>query len=76
MPEIQGRAKQVLKPKKMKRRCSADPMRHALRGELQDRVRARLDALSPLHRDIVILHELHGLTYGECAGALAFRSAL
>lgn len=50
--------------------ANADPMRHALRGELKDRVKGALDALSPLHRDIVILHELHELTYSECAGVL------
>jgi RNA polymerase sigma-70 factor (ECF subfamily) len=48
----------------------ADPMRHALRGELRSRVESALQLLSPLHRDIVVLHELHGLTYLECAGVL------
>jgi RNA polymerase sigma-70 factor (ECF subfamily) len=49
---------------------SADPARHAARRELSDQVQRALDALSPLHRDVVILHELHGLTYGECAAVL------
>lgn len=49
---------------------SADPARTALRNELSGQVHGALDALSPLHRDIVILHELHGLTYEECARVL------
>lgn len=49
---------------------SADPARSALRNELSGQVHGALDALSPLHRDIVILHELHGLTYEECARVL------
>jgi RNA polymerase sigma-70 factor (ECF subfamily) len=49
---------------------SADPARSALRNELAGQVHGALDALSPLHRDIVILHELHGLTYEECARVL------
>ena len=47
-----------------------DPMRSATRQELTDQVRVALDGLSPLHRDVVILHELHGLTYQECATVL------
>ena len=47
-----------------------DPMRSATRQELTDQVRVALDGLSPLHRDVVILHELHGLTYQECAVVL------
>lgn len=45
----------------------ADPARCAAKRELSDQVQSALDGLSPLHRDVVILHELHGLTYGECA---------
>lgn len=48
----------------------ADPTRPTMRNELSGQVRVAIDALSPLHRDIVILHELHGLTYGECASVL------
>jgi RNA polymerase sigma-70 factor (ECF subfamily) len=47
-----------------------DPVRCAARGELKEQVQTALEALSPLHRDVVILHELHGLTYQECAAAL------
>ena len=39
-------------------------------GELSSEIERALDRLSPLHRDVIILHELHGLTYGECAEAL------
>ena len=46
---------------------AADPARQAARQELKGRIDAALAALSPEHRDVVILHELHGLTYTECA---------
>jgi RNA polymerase sigma-70 factor, ECF subfamily len=49
---------------------SADPARHAQRRELKNRVQSALDDLSPAQRDVVVLHELHGLTYGECAQVL------
>lgn len=48
----------------------SDPARCAQKRELSEQVRSALDDLSPLHRDVVILHELHGLTYGECAALL------
>lgn len=48
----------------------SDPLRSAARQELSDQVRVALDGLSPLHRDVVILHELHGLTYQEVAAVL------
>jgi hypothetical protein len=48
----------------------ADPARHAARRELGDQVHGALGDLSPLHRDVVVLHELHGLTYHECAEIL------
>jgi RNA polymerase sigma-70 factor (ECF subfamily) len=49
---------------------TGDPARCAQRRELSDQVRTALDDLSPLHRDVIVLHELHGLTYAECAAAL------
>ena len=49
---------------------TADPARHAARRELQGTVHRALDELSEAHRDVVVLHELHGLTYGECAKVL------
>jgi len=50
---------------------AADPLRQATRQELADQVGAALDTLTPQHREVVILHELHGLTYAECAAILA-----
>ena len=49
---------------------TADPARHAEQRELSGRIDNALDALSDSHRDVVILHELQGLTYAECAEAL------
>ena len=49
---------------------SANPVRQAARGELRDQVQDALQELSPAQRTVVILHELHGLTYGECAQVL------
>lgn len=46
------------------------PVRCAERGELKDRVEAALTSLSEDHRQVVLLHEMHGLTYAECAEAL------
>jgi RNA polymerase sigma-70 factor (ECF subfamily) len=48
----------------------SDPHFAATRSELADQVTGALGQLSPLHRDVVILHELHGLTYQECAEVL------
>jgi RNA polymerase sigma-70 factor (ECF subfamily) len=47
-----------------------DPQASAVRAETSARIGAALDLLSPLHRDVVIMHELHGLTYQEVAQAL------
>lgn len=48
----------------------ADPARYAARGELNNEVRGALDELVEGQREVVILHELHGLTYSECAAVL------
>jgi len=48
----------------------ADPMRSAVQGELRDQVQSALARLSPWHYDVVVLCELHGLTYQECAKVL------
>ena len=47
-----------------------DPVQSADRQELSDRVEAAIQCLSPQHRDVVVLHELQGLTYQEVAAAL------
>ncbi len=46
------------------------PAHRAAVGELSSQVHLALDALTPEHRDAVILHELHELTYAECAAVL------
>ena len=46
------------------------PAHQAVQRELSGQVQAALQDLSPDHRQIVILHELHELTYAECAAAL------
>ena len=50
--------------------ASNDPARGMARQELSTQVHLALDKLSLLHRDVIILHELHGLTYRECADVL------
>ena len=47
-----------------------NPFQSAERHELADKVEAALSCLSPLHRDVVVLHELQGMTYQEVAAAL------
>jgi RNA polymerase sigma-70 factor (ECF subfamily) len=47
-----------------------DPEQSATRAELSQHVEAAINSLSPLHRDVVVLHELQGLTYSEVAETL------
>jgi len=47
-----------------------DPFQSAGRQELSEKVEAALSCLSPLHRDVIVLHELQGMTYQEVATAL------
>ncbi len=47
-----------------------DPAKSALKADLANHVHSALDNLSPVHYDVVVLCELHGLTYQECAQAL------
>ncbi len=47
-----------------------DPQARAEQAELAGEAEDALESLSDLHRDVVILHEMHGLTYAECADAL------
>ena len=48
----------------------SDPEQAAGRQELAAQVEAALSRLSPQHRDVIVLHELQGLTYQEVAAAL------
>lgn len=47
-----------------------DPAQSAAKSELSEQVQGALKTLSPLHQDVVILCEMHGLTYQECASVL------
>jgi RNA polymerase sigma-70 factor, ECF subfamily len=47
-----------------------DPMQTANKQELSARVEAAINSLSPVHRDVIVLHELQGLTYQEVAATL------
>jgi RNA polymerase sigma-70 factor (ECF subfamily) len=47
-----------------------DPERCAAKQELSAQVQGALGRLSEEHRDVVVLHEMHGLTYQECADLL------
>jgi RNA polymerase sigma-70 factor (ECF subfamily) len=46
------------------------PPRELERRELGEQVRAAIDHLSDAQRAVVVLHEMHGLTYAQCAQAL------
>ena len=48
----------------------ADPSEALERSDVKGNVDAAIGKLSAVHRDVVILHELQGLTYAECAKAL------
>lgn len=47
-----------------------DPAQSAIKGDLAAHVHSALSDLSPVHYDVVVLCELQGLTYQECAKAL------
>ncbi|MGC4045429.1 MAG: RNA polymerase sigma factor [Armatimonas sp.] len=49
---------------------SGSPEKSAERAELRVRLESAIARLSSDHRDIVLLHEMHGLTYAECADTL------
>ena len=61
---------QVLKAESNNNGHLNDPLRSAACSELKDKVYGALDKLSEGHRDVVILCELHGMTYQECANVL------
>ncbi len=46
------------------------PAAQSARRELSGEIDTALAGLSPSHRDAVVLHELHALTYAECAAVL------
>lgn len=48
----------------------ADPSKAAELSEVKGSVDDAISGLSDVHRDVVVLHELQGLTYAECAKAL------
>ena len=47
-----------------------DPVQSAHHTELSEKVEEAINSLSPLHRDVIVLHELQGLTYQEVAATL------
>ena len=49
---------------------TSSPAHQSARRELSGQIETALENLSPSHRDAVILHELHGMTYAECAAVL------
>jgi RNA polymerase sigma-70 factor (ECF subfamily) len=47
-----------------------DPVQAADRQELSEKVEAAINSLSQVHRDVIVLHELQGMTYQEVAATL------
>ncbi len=47
-----------------------NPEQSADKQELSQQVHSALGKLPNIQRDVVLLHEMHGLTYQECAAAL------
>lgn len=48
----------------------ADPSEALEKTEAKSSIDAALSRLTEVHRDVVVLHELQGLTYAECAKVL------
>ena len=46
------------------------PVKQAARRELTDQVQTALSGLSAEHHAVVVLHEMHEMTYAECAAVL------
>ena len=46
------------------------PVKQATRRELSDQVQTALSGLSADHHAVVLLHEMHEMTYAECAAVL------
>ena len=55
---------------------SGDPLpdRHTERGELEDRLKVALDGLTPVQREVVLLHDLEGWKHREIAERLELPS--
>ncbi len=72
--EHRRKRKVLFVPLEEEAECEADPQGDpsiALEAcEVKGNVDAALGKLSEAHRDVVVLHELHGMTYAECARAL------
>lgn len=51
-------------------RRDSDPVSRTLRGELRDQVRDAIDALPYKLRLVIVLRDLHGLTYEEIAAVV------
>ncbi len=72
--EKHGRAPAQIKGDELEQVASTEantlPPRELERRELGEQVRAALEHLSDAHRAVVVLHEMHGLTYAQCAQAL------
>lgn len=49
---------------------SSEPSAVAVRNETRRNLEAAVRALPEIHRDVVVLHEMQGLTYQECAQVL------
>ena len=49
---------------------SDDPVTLAVKNQLKSDVDAAIQSLPVIHWDVVVLHELHGLTYQECSEVL------
>jgi RNA polymerase sigma-70 factor, ECF subfamily len=47
-----------------------DPLEVAVRMETKSRVEEAVNHLPDIHREVIVLHELRGLTYDECAEVL------
>jgi RNA polymerase sigma-70 factor, ECF subfamily len=47
-----------------------DPLLSAGKRDVTERVEAAIQSLPPHHRDVIVLHELQGLTYQEVAATL------
>jgi len=53
-----------------------DPHRDAERSELRGRLLEALSTLTPVQREVVLLHDLHGWSHDEIAGAISSSSGM